>query len=1063
MGQFLDAFISYGRADSKAFAIALYEQLTQQGLQIWLDQSDIPLGVDFQNQIDDGIKRSDNFLFIIAPHSINSPYCRKEIELALQCNKRIIPILQVEQITRQTWQQRYPGGTDAEWQQYQAAGLHSSFANMHPAIGKINWLYWRDGIDDPEKALAGLVEVMHRHQEYVRQHTNLLYQAQVWEQYHRQPQHLLIGKERQEAEKWLKTRFETEQAPCIPTDLHCEFISDSSKNAHNWMTHVFLSHAEVDKAFAQKIRLRLMREGFTVWTNHTDIHTGSDFQQAINQGIEAADNVIYLVSPAAVQSTYCQQELEYALLLKKRIIPILAEATTAAQLPTALRTLQYIDITDNLVAADFEHDASNMLRILQQDAVYYESHKILLVKALKWERQKRNTSLLLRGYNLRHAEAWLKLANQHSQHGAIAVQTEFIEASLAQPPDASLDVFVSYSRVDSDFARKLNDALQIQGKTTWFDQESIAAGSDFRQEIFRGIESSNHFLFIISPSSVTSPYCTDEVEYAERLNKRIITVLHHPVDTKELHLALASVQWVDFNQHNADFYANFSELVRLLGTDQAYLQQHTRLLLRSLEWERLNYDSSFLLRGTELLEAEQWLQSAAGQAPAVTELQIRFIRTSRRSPLRQASRPTVVTTSLVALIAMAFLRAAGVLQPLELPAFDHLTRLRSPEPPDQRLLIVDITEDDITAMEDEVGKGVLKDPSLNRLLQWLERYQPRVIGLDLYRNFHVDRTLPELAQRLQKTDQLIGVCKIPEIGETAQVTNAGVAPPAELPLERIGFSDVWFDHDQVIRRQAIVAFPPANTRCPVNQSLGFLLARRYLEQEPGRNITFQLPTAPTDPIRLGDVALPDLGQRFLGGYGFQSDIDISDYKLLINFRAPTGDPEKIAERITLGQIWRNQVPDDVLNSLKDRLVLIGITSQVSVKDMVAIPDKQIPGVILQAQIASQVISTVLDKRLMWRVLPIWVDLLWMGLWTAIGGVVVYRCRSFNQIGLASVIALVSLYGMCWAGLMIGGIWLPLIPPIFSFVISIGGVLYITNSLSPQTGLLFKKRVQIPPR
>lgn len=79
MKTFFDAFISYGRADSLAFGRKLYERLREQGLNIWFDQNDIPLGVDFQNQIDDGIEKADNFLFIIAPHSINSPYCGKEI------------------------------------------------------------------------------------------------------------------------------------------------------------------------------------------------------------------------------------------------------------------------------------------------------------------------------------------------------------------------------------------------------------------------------------------------------------------------------------------------------------------------------------------------------------------------------------------------------------------------------------------------------------------------------------------------------------------------------------------------------------------------------------------------------------------------------------------------------------------------------------------------------------------------------------------------------------------------------------------------------------------------
>ncbi len=84
--EYYHAFISYGRVDSKYFAIKLYKKLTENGRKIWFDQNDIPLGVDFQNQIDDGITKADNFLFIIAPHSVNYPYCIKEINHPIKYN-----------------------------------------------------------------------------------------------------------------------------------------------------------------------------------------------------------------------------------------------------------------------------------------------------------------------------------------------------------------------------------------------------------------------------------------------------------------------------------------------------------------------------------------------------------------------------------------------------------------------------------------------------------------------------------------------------------------------------------------------------------------------------------------------------------------------------------------------------------------------------------------------------------------------------------------------------------------------------------------------------------------
>jgi hypothetical protein len=155
MQGFQDVFISYGRKDSLTFADQLNRRLVALDLVVWFDFDDIPVGVDYQKQIDDGIERSDNFVFVISPHAINSPYCLKEIELALKRNKRIIPVMHVERVSRETWQIHNPDGTEAQWQDYQARGLHDHFQNMHPEVRKINWIYMRGaGVGTAAAAIA---------------------------------------------------------------------------------------------------------------------------------------------------------------------------------------------------------------------------------------------------------------------------------------------------------------------------------------------------------------------------------------------------------------------------------------------------------------------------------------------------------------------------------------------------------------------------------------------------------------------------------------------------------------------------------------------------------------------------------------------------------------------------------------------------------------------------------------------------------------------------------------------------------------------------------------------
>ncbi|MDJ0580775.1 TIR domain-containing protein [Crocosphaera sp.] len=628
-----DIFISYGRADSKDFAIKLYESLKAENILAWFDQNDIPLAVDFQEQINEGIEKSDNFVFIISPHSVNSPYCLKEIKWALKYNKRIIPLLHVETISWETWQERNPSKTEIQWQEDQQRGLHSSYDNMHPEISKINWVYFQEDIYNFENSLKDLVKTIEKNRDYVEQHTRYLVQSLEWENNQRRSNYLLIEQQSRQAERWLKKRFIEEQPPCVPTDLQCEFITESIQNGNNLMSDVFIAHGEKDEEITDKINRTLRRECLTIWLAKLDIETGTTFQDEINKGIEEADNIIYLISSQSLQSKYCQQEIDYALKLNKRIIPILVENIDIRNLPPEISNLQYIDLTDYKNAEKYSLGRDKLLKIIKDDATYCQQHKTLLVKALKWQRQNYNPSLLLRGHNLQYYEHWLKIALNKKQYAPLPLQIEFIKASRQNPNESSLEVFISYSRNNSDFARQLNESLQKLGKTTWFDQESIPPGFDFQQEIYEGIENSDNFIFIISPDSINSPYCDDEVEYAHSLNKRIITILYQPVSSQNLNPILAKIQWIDFQKYGGDFNANFPEVVRTIHSDREYVHLHTKCLQRAREWQQTNQNPDRLLRVDELAIAKNWLKKGEenNKQPPATVLQQEFIEASQKA------------------------------------------------------------------------------------------------------------------------------------------------------------------------------------------------------------------------------------------------------------------------------------------------------------------------------------------------------------------------------------------------------------------------------------------------
>ena len=64
------------------------------------------------------------------------------------------------------------------------------------------------------------------------------------------------------------------------------------------------------------------------------------------------------------------------------------------------------------------------------------------------------------------------------------------------------DVFISYSRKDSDFVHRLHDRLAAEGKDVWIDWEDIPPVAEWFGEISAAIEGADTFIFVLSPESV---------------------------------------------------------------------------------------------------------------------------------------------------------------------------------------------------------------------------------------------------------------------------------------------------------------------------------------------------------------------------------------------------------------------------------------------------------------------------------------------------------------------------------------------------------------------------------
>lgn len=193
------------------------------------------------------------------------------------------------------------------------------------------------------------------------------------------------------------------------------------------------------------------------------------------------------------------------------------------------------------------------------------------------------------------------------------------------------DIFISYSRKDSEFMRFLHGELSKQERDVWVDWEDIPATADWWDEIKTAIEAADAFAFIISPDSVRSDICHDEIQHAINNNKRFIPLLYREItdlDAPYVHSAIRSHNWIPFT-NESQYEAGLKKLVDSLSTEPEYVRRHTRLLVRAKEWELQNREDSYLLVGSELNEFLKWLASSQTRTPKPTEIQLEYVYASQ--------------------------------------------------------------------------------------------------------------------------------------------------------------------------------------------------------------------------------------------------------------------------------------------------------------------------------------------------------------------------------------------------------------------------------------------------
>ena len=201
------------------------------------------------------------------------------------------------------------------------------------------------------------------------------------------------------------------------------------------MADIFISYSRKDKPFVVRLNDALKKTGKETWVDWEGILPSEEWLKEIYAGIEAADTVVYVLSPDSAASEVCGQEIAHAIKFNKRLVPIVCRDVNPKDVPKSAAAHNWIFFREG---DDFEASFELLLKAVNTDIDWVRTHTRLLTRAIEWDGAKRDPSVMLSGRELRRAEQWLAKAGANMEPHPSPLQTEYILSSRRQ---ASLNNF----------------------------------------------------------------------------------------------------------------------------------------------------------------------------------------------------------------------------------------------------------------------------------------------------------------------------------------------------------------------------------------------------------------------------------------------------------------------------------------------------------------------------------------------------------------------------------------------------------------------------------------------
>lgn len=171
---------------------------------------------------------------------------------------------------------------------------------------------------------------------------------------------------------------------------------------------IFVSYSRDDLPAADQLDATLTLAGFATVMDRSGISGGEGWRERLGALIRAADTVVFVLTPKSAASEVCRWEVEEAVRLGKRIMPVLPRPLDGAPAPPALSALNYIYLYADPKKPESGLRAGliELATALRVDVEWLREHTRYLQRATEWDTGGRPHNRLLSGDDIAIAKAW---------------------------------------------------------------------------------------------------------------------------------------------------------------------------------------------------------------------------------------------------------------------------------------------------------------------------------------------------------------------------------------------------------------------------------------------------------------------------------------------------------------------------------------------------------------------------------------------------------------------------------------------------------------------------------